>query len=257
MPPKNERRRRALTDAAIALLASDGGHGLTHRAVEKAANVPAGTASNYFPTRESLLVAAAERVVELHLAEMESASRDTGAACNARGGEASPTEEGPGDPLARLVDLLTDSLLRAATGLRSRYLAIYELRLEAGRRPALASALSALGDSMQRQTQVLHAEPGTPVPDFAIRTLPILYTGTLFTLVTTPPEGIDAATVRVLAEAIVEGAFAGHGREGLDPGVPAVGPGRGGRVDLLGADLLRADSVVAAMRGGAGWRHER
>ncbi|MGC0420887.1 TetR/AcrR family transcriptional regulator [Embleya sp. AB8] len=219
MPPNNEQRRRALADAAIALLASDGVRGLTHRAVEKIADVPGGTASNYFPTREALLVAAADRVAELHVSEMESASRsglgatrdtavgtlDGAAAVAAANGVWNETTTP-----ALLVDLLTDSLLGAATDRRDRYLAICELRLEAGRRPALAAALSSVSASMERQTQALHAELATPVSASAIRTLIALYTGALFTLVTTPPDEIDTATVRGLAEAIVDGALPGR-----------------------------------------------
>jgi len=233
VPPNNELRRRALTDAAIALLASDGVHGLTHRAVEKVAKVPVGTASNYFPTRESLLVAAGERVVGLHLAEMESASRDVSepatrdTATGSCPGGTGPADAGPDDAgrddvttPARLVDLLAGSLLVAATGQRDRYRAIFELRLEAERRPVLALALSSLAESMQTQTRALHAELGTTVPDSAIRTMITLYGGILFTLVTTPPEEIDAAGVRDLAEAIVGGALGRHGRARTTGGGP-------------------------------------
>ncbi|MYW05543.1 TetR/AcrR family transcriptional regulator, partial [Streptomyces sp. SID3343] len=197
-------------DAAIALLASDGVRGLTHRAVEKIADVPGGTASNYFPTREALLVAAADRVAELHVREMESASRS---GLGATRDTAVGTPDGVWDEVttpALLADLLTESLLSAATDRRDRYLAVCELRLEAGRRPALASALSSVSASMEKQTQALHAELATPVPAFAIRTLIALYTGALFTLVTTPLDEIDAATVRGLAEAIVDGALPGR-----------------------------------------------
>ncbi|GAB3971239.1 TetR family transcriptional regulator [Plantactinospora veratri] len=73
MPPPNQRRRAELADAAIALLAETGVHGVTHRAVEKRAGLPPGTASNYFRSREALLVAAADRVGELHYADMDAA----------------------------------------------------------------------------------------------------------------------------------------------------------------------------------------
>jgi DNA-binding transcriptional regulator YbjK len=39
-------RRAALADAAIGLLAAEGIHGLTHRAVEGAAGLPTGTAAS-------------------------------------------------------------------------------------------------------------------------------------------------------------------------------------------------------------------
>ncbi|MGW2222440.1 TetR/AcrR family transcriptional regulator [Nonomuraea sp. NPDC001684] len=185
MPPTNPARRRALTDAAITLLASSGVHGLTHRAVEKEADLPPGTASNYFRDRETLLVAAAGRVVELHLA-------DTGRA----------TDLAARQP-ATLADLLTESLLTAATTLRDRYLAIFELQLEAVRRPALAAALAGLSGMAARITAGQHDKLGHPVPRERIPTLIALYEGALFRLVTAP--NVDRDAVQSLVRAILDG----------------------------------------------------
>lgn len=48
-------RRRAVLDAAITLLGTGGSRALTHRAVDEAAGVPAGTTSNHFRTRAALV----------------------------------------------------------------------------------------------------------------------------------------------------------------------------------------------------------
>jgi DNA-binding transcriptional regulator YbjK len=61
----NPERRDRLRDAAMAVLANAGGRGLTHRAVDAQAQVPQGTTKNYFPTRDALLRAVAERCSEL------------------------------------------------------------------------------------------------------------------------------------------------------------------------------------------------
>jgi AcrR family transcriptional regulator len=55
-------RRQTLLDAAIQVLGERGMRALTHRAVDAEAGVAAGSAANYFPTREALLEAIAERV---------------------------------------------------------------------------------------------------------------------------------------------------------------------------------------------------
>ena len=55
-------RRDLLCDCAISVLAAEGGRGLTHRAVDRAAGVPEGTTKNYFPSRDALLGAAADRM---------------------------------------------------------------------------------------------------------------------------------------------------------------------------------------------------
>lgn len=53
-----------MLDAAIDLLGTRGPRSLTHRAVDEAAGVPAGSASNYFRTREALLLGITERLEE-------------------------------------------------------------------------------------------------------------------------------------------------------------------------------------------------
>src|SRR6202034_2893945 len=133
-PPRNTRRRRTLADAAIDVLGTDGIHKLSHRTVDERAGVPAGTAANYFPRRDDLLAAAAERVAELHVAEMAAADR----AAIASAGDASGAPAGP-DALAGLIGA---SLHEAATRHRTRYLAAYELALESTRQPALAEAMA-------------------------------------------------------------------------------------------------------------------
>ncbi|MEV1169750.1 TetR family transcriptional regulator [Nonomuraea sp. NPDC049784] len=183
MPPTNPARRQALADAAIELLASSGVHGLTHRAVEKAADLPTGTASNYFRSREALLVAAAERIAELHHADTDRAIEQ-------------PTT---------LVDLLTESLLTAATTLRTRYLAIFELQLEAARRSALASALAGLQDTALQVTAGHHDKLGLTIPREKIPALIALYGGALFTLVSAPPGSVSRDVVQNVVQVIVYG----------------------------------------------------
>jgi AcrR family transcriptional regulator len=187
MPPPNEQRRAQLADAAIDLLVESGVHGVTHRAVDRRAGLPAGTASNYFRSREALLVATAHRVVAQHQADMAQAAAS-----------------GTGDA----VDLIADSLLLAAGRHRARYLAIFELRLESLRRPALSAALDELMASMVAFTGGHHAELGLGIPSAAIGPMLVMYGGALFALATGPEEAVTPATVRPLAVAIVAGGLA-------------------------------------------------
>lgn len=120
----NPGRRELLADTAIGVLAAHGGRGLTHRAVDQAAGVPAGTTKNYHPTRDALLVAAAERVYQRYLhdqAELESF-----------GGPATRDE---------LIALVAELFRRAATVDRPRLLALLELHAEATRHPGLQELL--------------------------------------------------------------------------------------------------------------------
>jgi DNA-binding transcriptional regulator YbjK len=67
MPSRQER----LLDAAITVLGSQGIRQLTHRAVDAEAGLPAGSASNYFKTREALVNAMIVRFADRERASWE------------------------------------------------------------------------------------------------------------------------------------------------------------------------------------------
>lgn len=122
---KNEARRNALADAGIAVLATEGSRGLTHRAIDERAGAPIGTASNYFRTRENLIAGLFERI----------------------GARLAPTPEdlerrAAQEPSRELfAEYLRDIVRRLSTE-REVTLALFELRLESARRPDLADTVS-------------------------------------------------------------------------------------------------------------------
>ncbi|WP_067702626.1 TetR/AcrR family transcriptional regulator [Nocardia jejuensis] len=120
----NPERRQALLDASIEVLAREGARGLTFRAVDKEAAVPAGTASNYFANRDQLLVQVGHRYYERLIPD-----EDT---MNKLQGERSR---------ATVTELMTEIVERVSE-FRTGYLAILELRLEATRRPELQALLT-------------------------------------------------------------------------------------------------------------------
>ncbi|WP_378736259.1 TetR/AcrR family transcriptional regulator [Nocardia brasiliensis] len=121
----NPERRQALLDAAIEVLARDGARGLTFRAVDKEAAVPAGTASNYFANRDDLLTQAGSRFYE-RLQPTEETMAELA--------------EGP-KTRAHIVELMKETVGRIES-FRTGYLALLELRLEATRRPELRAVLT-------------------------------------------------------------------------------------------------------------------
>jgi AcrR family transcriptional regulator len=220
-PPRNTRRRRALADAVIEVLGTAGIHKLSHRAADERAGLPAGTAANYFPRRDDLLSAAAERVAELHVAEMTAADRNvagrTAAERNVTGGSitgrpASPSASAAPGP-GMLAELIGASLHDAATRNRTRYLAAYELALESTRQPALAEAMSRLGAAAFGTTLAEHRSLGLASTPEQIQALIALYNGTLLTLVVAPPETVTPETTLALARCLVTGAL----QSGTDP----------------------------------------
>ena len=188
-PPRNVQRRQALTDAAIEVLGTRGIHQLSHRAVDETASVPPGTATNYFKSREELLEAVAHRIVELQLADMDATA-------------GSRTESVDEPALAALIGRM---LYEAVTSHRTRLLAIFELLLEATRRPALLDALSSLAPSILGATVRHHRALGLQSSPEQVQALITLYGGALFSLATAPPGSVTEQSATGLARCIVAG----------------------------------------------------
>ncbi len=191
-PPRNQRRREALADAAIAILGTSGIHALSHRAVDERAELPAGTAANYFATRDELLAAAARRVFALHIAAMETADSQV---------------RGPVDP-GGLAELIGGALYYSAAHYRTRYVAIFELTLEATRRPALAEALSEMAAATLDVTIGQHRALGLDTSPAQVQALITLFSGALLTLVAGPPEAVTPDAAVALARCMVAGVLA-------------------------------------------------
>ena len=122
---RNEARRTALLDAAIDVLAEEGARGLTYRAIDAKAEVPAGTASNYFASRDELMSEVSTRVTE----------------------RLTPSDESIAESLALPRDKslsvkFMHDIIKRADANKACYLAMMELRLEATRRPELRTALT-------------------------------------------------------------------------------------------------------------------
>lgn len=60
-------RRTQILDAALHVLAEQGMRGLTHRATDTAAGIPAGSTSYYFRTRAALVSGCLDRLLEIDL----------------------------------------------------------------------------------------------------------------------------------------------------------------------------------------------
>ncbi|WP_406500614.1 TetR family transcriptional regulator C-terminal domain-containing protein [Streptomyces sp. NBC_01590] len=119
-------RRAVLADAAIQVLAEEGMRGLTHRAVDRAADLPPGTTSAYFRTRQALLTALVRRLVAHDQAELQEA------------GERAPVPRDAGE----LTDGLAGFVERRLTGEgRQRSLARYACAVESVRHLELREIL--------------------------------------------------------------------------------------------------------------------
>ncbi|WP_020671347.1 TetR/AcrR family transcriptional regulator [Amycolatopsis nigrescens] len=165
-------RRQRAADAAIEVIASDGLRGLTHRAVDTAAGLPAGSTSSCFRTRLELLAGVLDRMVELEevvLARMP------------------PTSWRAED----VVNALTDLLVYCLGPARSRTLARLELYLDAARRAELLPELEAANRRFQDFTAAGLRAAGVPEPEEAARVLLIQLDGVLYDALARPFLGGD------------------------------------------------------------------
>lgn len=118
-------RRQELLDAAIVVIGGSGIHGLTHRAVDAAAGLPAGSASNHFRSRDALLEAVLDRIVERERANWEEIAATT-----------APTTP------AKLAETLVEAAREMAGRHRDLTLARYSILLEAANHPPLRHKLT-------------------------------------------------------------------------------------------------------------------
>ncbi|GAB2487070.1 TetR/AcrR family transcriptional regulator [Jatrophihabitans fulvus] len=152
---RNDGRRQEICDAGLDVLAEEGARGLTHRALDRRAGVPAGTTGNYFPTRAALVLGLAERIEQRLQPDA--------------GQVAAMTRRRPSHRL--LVDYM-QFLLRRLLDDRAVTTALFELRLEAARRPELAEVMGGWLRSNFAADVDFHVAaglPGTPADLLLVR----------------------------------------------------------------------------------------
>jgi AcrR family transcriptional regulator len=180
-------RRDELLDAAISLLGQHGVRGLTHRAVDAEAGVPAGSASNHFRTKDTLLDAVVERFAARERANWEDIAA-----------QLCPTTP------AELTEALA-KLAHDATGAhRTLTLARYVILVEAAQRPRLRAQLTVTGGRVRAWFVHWMRVAGAADPE---RDTPIVqnhYTGLVLHQLAYPDPAFDpAAQLGPLIDALV------------------------------------------------------
>lgn len=170
---ENRERRELLRDTAVAVLAADGVHGLTHRRVDQKAGVPGGTTKNYYPTRDSLLRAAAERSYQRYL--------DDVAMLEAAGG--------PRDR-AELVVLVAELIRRGIGPDRVRLVATLELHAEATRNEQVRAVLGELVRTDFALYERLQRSAGLPTTRQRTHAVTRCLHAALLSLLTQPPDAL-------------------------------------------------------------------
>jgi DNA-binding transcriptional regulator YbjK len=181
--PANASRAHLLLDAAIAVIAEQGLRGLTHRAVDTRAGVPAGSASYYFRSRSALLRGVLSRLLALDAEDY--AALDL-----------------PDPAGSQLVD--RTALVRAWSRLFRRWLgpgrqrqsARYALYLEGRHHPELQEMLDTASAGVRAQAQALLRAAGAVSAQRDAGLLVALLDGILFDQLIRPDPPISAAELR-------------------------------------------------------------
>ena len=177
-------RRRLIARTALHVLATGGARGLTHRAVDARAALPAGSTSYYFRSRAALLNACVDDLVAQDQADLELMAPLL-------------TAGGP-DTLGQA---LGDVLFRWLSTDRERHLARYELSMEALRRPDVAEALHRGGAAIRLRVADVLAGFGAADPLEQAHWLVACLDGILFDRLAGANAGapLDRARIDVMA----------------------------------------------------------
>jgi DNA-binding transcriptional regulator YbjK len=152
-------KARAL-DAAIALLGTEGLRSLTHARVDERADLPKGSTSNYFRTRQALVTGVVARIVELEEAEIGATFAPPGSAAEFV------------DGLCTLFDHITRTN-------RTRTTARLVLFMEASHDAQLREVLSRARTGMARSVVATMASLGARDPEVAAAALVACFEGLL------------------------------------------------------------------------------
>ena len=150
-------RRHLIGACAVTIIAEHGPRALTHRAVDAAMGIPQGSTSYYFRTREALLAAAVQHIVER--------SRST----------FDELLETNSDPATLIARYLGDLLSRRRDELIARYALLLETRSNRELHDALAQSLFSTA-----KAQEIFVRHGVTNPESAATDLVSLLEGLIF-----------------------------------------------------------------------------
>lgn len=180
---RGRRRRDALLDAGIELLTEGGFAAVSHRAVAERAGLPLAATTYYFRSRDDLIAAAFELMVDRDLAATRERFTARVGQLGVPAGAAGTEETGePGErdgvgasaariPAPAVAEALAVALLPRDETERRRHLALWEFYLRAGRDPALRPLARVWSDRCRATTSELLRIAGYPATTTAVRLL--------------------------------------------------------------------------------------
>lgn len=147
-------RRTLIVDAAIDLIATQGIRALTHRAIDTALQLPAGSSSYYYRTKRTLIEAIVERITTRSRADFAAAQL------------APPGPLAPDAIAADIAGWLDRLLTERRNHLIVRHALILELLADADLRARLARSLFSAERARDLFAALRVADPGAAAADF-------------------------------------------------------------------------------------------
>lgn len=191
--PRSEQRRRLLVEAALRLIERDGLEGVTHRRVGAEAGVPVSALAYYFATRDDLLLAGMERLVEREAERL---------------GEIAATVSRSGPPTpAATVEALVAVQAELLRDHRPAQIAQLELYLRVARGTGAARSPRWTAAYVDVAARLL-AELGVADPQAAGELVVAAVTGLMLTTLTQPVTGPPEAALREPLSRLLAGLIA-------------------------------------------------
>ncbi|MEX2253507.1 MAG: TetR family transcriptional regulator [Thermoleophilaceae bacterium] len=190
---KGEDRREAILRATLALIGERGLDAVTHRSVAEAAGVPLAATTYYFESKEELLEQA------LMLAAREEAERIERLVSELAPLQASPEQWA--DALARTI--------AADLEQPGEQLALFELLLEAARRPALRKDVEQWREAFLRLAEIGLRSAGSEDPETEARIVFSMTSGLVLGQLANPQDDFEDEILRPTIEHLFSRLLAG------------------------------------------------
>jgi DNA-binding transcriptional regulator YbjK len=187
--PRGEARREAILRATLELIAAHGTDGVTHRAVAGAAGVPLSATTYWFSSRDELLeetlrYAARAEVERFERLVLELATQELS--------------------LAQWAEALAAALAGELDAHRGRQLALFELALEAARRPSLRPEAQQVRATHVRLAEMGARAAGSDDPAADAPIIVTAVTGLMFDQLAAPVDDFERERLRPALERLFE-----------------------------------------------------
>lgn len=187
--PRGEARRDAIVRATLELVAAHGPDGVTHRAVAAQAGVPLAATTYWFSSRDELLEEALREAARAEVERFERLVLDL---------------SGREHSVADWAGALAAALTGGPEEHRTRELAMFELALEAARRPSLRPEAEQVRATQLRLAEIGARAAGSDDPAADAPIIVAVVSGLMLTQLAAPASRFESEQLRPALERLFE-----------------------------------------------------